>query len=183
MEKRDRIQWIDVAKGICMISVVAGHLNVKSINHVVFSYHLTVFFILSGFMLKNNLNSQTLGRKFRSLMVPYFVTCLAVTAMDAVNILLLKHTADFNTITQKIGYDLLRSFLASGSIKNLGSIEIGGRIGSVCAAAAKICFPGEIPLCHRHRLCGAGLCLCAFYLAAFQHSIGVSGVTVYFAWL
>lgn len=45
MSGKNRILWIDVAKGICMISVIAGHMGVSVIKNVVFSYHLTVFFI------------------------------------------------------------------------------------------------------------------------------------------
>ena len=37
MNKR-RIKWIDIAKGICMLSVIAGHLGVKEINNVVFFF-------------------------------------------------------------------------------------------------------------------------------------------------
>lgn len=64
-------------------------------------------------------------------MVPYFITCIAVTVMDVFNRIFIKRAADFVTITQVVGYDLLRSFVASGSIKNFGTIEIGGRIGAV----------------------------------------------------
>lgn len=131
MENKNRILWIDVAKGICMISVIAGHLGVTEINKIVFSYHLTVFFILSGYTLKNNLTAETLSKKFKKLMLPYFVTCIAVTLMDVFNCIVLKDTTDFMSITELIAYDLRRSFFASGSIKTFGDIEIGGRIGAI----------------------------------------------------
>lgn len=129
--KEKRIGWIDIAKGICMISVVAGHLGVAGVNKVVFSYHLTVFFLLSGYTLKNNLSLETVGRRFHSLMIPYFFTCIAVTAMDVVNMMVLSGTREFAAITKKIGYDLTRSFLASGSVKTFGSLDVGGRIGAI----------------------------------------------------
>ena len=46
MEK-NRLNWIDIAKGICMIAVFLGHLGVEKLGFV-YSFHLTVFFILSG---------------------------------------------------------------------------------------------------------------------------------------
>ena len=131
MNEKRRIGWIDIAKGICMISVVAGHLGVAGVNKVVFSYHLTVFFLLSGYTLKNNLSLETVGRRFHSLMIPYFFTCIAVTAMDVVNMVVLNGTREFAAITRKIAYDLARSFLASGSVKTFGSLDIGGRIGAI----------------------------------------------------
>lgn len=131
MTEKRRIGWIDIAKGICMISVVAGHLGVVGVNKVVFSYHMTVFFLLSGYTLKNNLSLETVGRRFHSLMVPYFFTCIAVTAMDVGNMVVLNGAREFAAITKKIGYDLTRSFLASGSVKTFGSLDIGGRIGAI----------------------------------------------------
>ena len=125
MENRQRILWIDVAKGICMISVIAGHLGVEAINNIVFSYHLTVFFLLSGYMLKNDLNHESLNRKFRKTMTPYFITCAAVMAMDVFNQIVLNKVKTFRSITRVIGVDLLRSYFASGSIKTFGAIELG----------------------------------------------------------
>lgn len=55
MAENRRIQWVDVAKGICMLSVIAGHLGVQKLDRIVFSYHLTVFFLLSGYTMKENL--------------------------------------------------------------------------------------------------------------------------------
>lgn len=131
MRDEKRILWIDVAKGICMISVIAGHLGVSWINKVVFSYHLTLFFILSGYTLKNNLSMDGCGRKFRRLMVPYFATCAAVLVMDLINSAVIAKDTSLVTISGIIGRDLLRSFMASGSIKTFGAIEIGRRIGAV----------------------------------------------------
>lgn len=126
-----RIRWIDVAKGICMISVIAGHMGVRSISNVVFSYHLTVFFILSGYTLKDNLSLEQVNKRFRSLMIPYFVTCAAVTTMDVFNQIFLTGNRDLLVMTQIIGRDLTRSFMASGSITRFGSMDVGGRIGAV----------------------------------------------------
>lgn len=131
MENRQRILWIDVAKGICMISVIAGHLGVEAISNIVFSYHLTVFFLLSGYMLKNDLNHESLNRKFRKTMTPYFITCAAVMAMDVFNQIVLNKVKTFRSITRVIGVDLLRSYFASGSIKTFGAIELGKRIGAI----------------------------------------------------
>ena len=131
MKQGNRIPWIDVAKGICMIAVIAGHMGVKAINLVVFSFHLTVFFILSGYTLKNNFSLDSLTKRFRSLMVPYFVTCFAVTVMDAINLILLSGETSFLAITKKIGYDITRSLMASGTFKNFGSIDFGGHIGAI----------------------------------------------------
>lgn len=127
-QEKKRLAWLDIAKGICMISVIAGHLKVDWVNRVVFAYHLTVFFLLSGYTLKNNLSWGGVKKRFRSLMLPYGVTCLAVTAMDVVNLLIRGETS---AIGKKLVYDLLRSLAASGSITAIGQWDIGGRIGAI----------------------------------------------------
>ena len=131
MAENRRIQWVDVAKGICMLSVIAGHLGVQKLDRIVFSYHLTVFFLLSGYTMKENLCPQALQKRFKALMVPYFVTCGAVIVMDLLNMMFLTGVWDFYSASSLVGADLTRSFFASGSISSLGQIEIGGRIGAI----------------------------------------------------
>ena len=65
-----RIKWIDVAKGICIIAIILGHMGQSNINKIVFTFHVTVFFILSGYTLKNDkLNNSYVSKKFRKLMI------------------------------------------------------------------------------------------------------------------
>lgn len=127
-----RIQWIDVAKGICMLSVIAGHFGVSKVNNVVYAYHLTVFFLLSGYTLrKAELDKEYLNNKFKTLMMPYFLTCFCVMLMDILNCFLLWHNTTNESITGVIAGDIIRSFWASGSITSFGNVEIGTRIGAV----------------------------------------------------
>ena len=131
MNKR-RIKWIDIAKGICMLSVIAGHLGVKEINNVVFSFHLTVFFILSGYTLKKELlSSEYLNKKFKALMVPYFFTCISVACMDVINSIIINKKTSIKVITEILGKDFIRSFWASGTHTKFTSIDIGSRIGAI----------------------------------------------------
>lgn len=41
---KQRVEWIDVAKGICILSVILGHFGNAKIYEFVFPFHLTVFF-------------------------------------------------------------------------------------------------------------------------------------------
>jgi len=70
-----RIDWIDTAKGIGIFLVVLGH---NSIPPVVFSYffsfHMPLFFFLSGFLFSSaaNLNFQDFFlKKTKTLLAPY----------------------------------------------------------------------------------------------------------------
>lgn len=126
-----RIGWIDVAKGIAMIAVFAGHLGQTSINAVVYAFHLPIFFILSGYTLKADLDSDSLSRRFRGLMVPYFITCAAILGMDLVNMIFYDGQTSYQAITARICMDLLRAFMASGTIDTFGTTQIGEIIGAI----------------------------------------------------
>ena len=48
---------VDIARGIAMFSIVLGHLGVSSINRVVFTYHLPIFYLISGFFFHDTSGS------------------------------------------------------------------------------------------------------------------------------
>lgn len=129
MEKR--IAWIDIAKGICLLSVVLGHVGLSEMGFV-YAYHLTTFFILAGYTLKKTPITQSfLKKKFQRLMTPYFITCFAVVVMEVVNAVFIQRSFSIKSITKLIYTDVLRTFFASGTFGNLGNIELGRCIGAV----------------------------------------------------
>ncbi len=129
---RERIKWIDVAKGICMVSIVLGHQGIGAIDKYVYAYHLTLFFILSGYTMKQvEVNRDYLEKKFIRLMLPYFATCFIIIILDIFNCFFLIHDTSNQTVTNVIAKDLIRSFWASGSITAFGNVEIGSRIGAI----------------------------------------------------
>lgn len=67
----NRLDWPDVAKGICIISVILGHQGISWINQIVYVYHLPVFFIIAGYFLKKTDGLQFAKAKARRLLLPY----------------------------------------------------------------------------------------------------------------
>lgn len=57
---KERIEYIDIAKGIGILLVIAGHLFAYRgpISRWIFSFHMPLFFILSGICYK--MNSSTI---------------------------------------------------------------------------------------------------------------------------
>jgi len=75
-----RIQWIDVGKGLGLLLVISGHL-VKigsSLAIWIFSFHIPLFFFLSGYVSKitENDGKYSFKKILVSLIVPYFIFCL-----------------------------------------------------------------------------------------------------------
>lgn len=76
-EGAKRIAWVDHAKAIGIVLVVLGHtwgLSTLTMN-LIYSFHMPLFFFLSGFLLKERyLNKnfwEYLARLVRSLVIPY----------------------------------------------------------------------------------------------------------------
>ena len=84
-----RLEYLDLARGICMIAIVLGHLNEFAINRFVFTFHLPVFFIISGYFFDPVIDIVPLIRKrFKTIIIPYFTACLLIIISSvAVNIL------------------------------------------------------------------------------------------------
>lgn len=72
---KKRIEYIDIAKGIGILLVIAGHLFVykKPISRWIFSFHMPLFFILSGICYKmdSTISVEYLKKKCRTLLVPF----------------------------------------------------------------------------------------------------------------
>ena len=76
---RTRYSFIDIAKGICMISILLGHLGLDSINRVVFTYHIPVFYLIAGYFLKEDEPLYSfIKKKFRSLIIPYIIASVLI---------------------------------------------------------------------------------------------------------
>ncbi len=79
MEKGIRLRYIDIAKGISIICIILGHLGVAEINRVVFTFHVPIFFLITGYFVSSKRTvRQFIKVKFRTLIVPYAITCLGI---------------------------------------------------------------------------------------------------------
>lgn len=71
-EVKERIKWIDVAKGIGIILVVIGHISRNEyLNYFIYSFHMPLFFMLSGYLYKEK--EYFVERKVKSILIPYFI--------------------------------------------------------------------------------------------------------------
>ena len=80
---KKRIAWIDFAKFIGILLVIIGHrVGIRELNMVIFSFHVPVFFILSGITFSFSTDAKSFGKKtlkrFCRLMIPYFIAIIAV---------------------------------------------------------------------------------------------------------
>ena len=93
---KERIQWVDCTRGIAIILVILGHC-LKAANSdaefigraIIFSFHMPLFFILSGMTTRYSENFGEFIRKvFRSaikLLLPAVILYFIITLIDFIN--------------------------------------------------------------------------------------------------
>lgn len=63
---QNRNRWLDIAKGIAIILMVAGHTPIPSVmSHFIYAFHMPLFFISSG--LVSNYEKYSLVGKLPKL--------------------------------------------------------------------------------------------------------------------
>ena len=74
-----RIAFFDIAKFIAMMMVILGHFGVPDINRFVFTFHIPLFFLISGYFFKPyDKTFSLLAIKARQLLIPYLFVMSAV---------------------------------------------------------------------------------------------------------
>lgn len=91
-----RKDFIDVAKGIAIILTIAGHtLSHAGMTNFIYSFHMPIFFVLSGMLWKERDFKKNLVNWMRGLLVPYVATATVMCLYYYVrNLLLATEGAD-----------------------------------------------------------------------------------------
>lgn len=76
---KNRIGYLDVAKGIAIICVIIGHYDYRPlVQNIIFSFHMPIFFLLSGYFFKNISWIDLIKKKSKQLIIPYILTSFGV---------------------------------------------------------------------------------------------------------
>jgi fucose 4-O-acetylase-like acetyltransferase len=119
-------KWIDIAKGIGILCVVVGHainqLNPENvtiilltIRNVIYSFHMPLFFFLSGFLLNYSTTTlEFIRKKVKRLVVPYFFAYILISIFLCISYILIKVPDSFSGFHYFLGmlYGTLPGFMA-----------------------------------------------------------------------
>lgn len=94
MTKKERINYLDIAKGIGMILVVIGHVDYvdESIRQYITAFHMPLFFLISGVLIRYRGEDmgfkELLKKKFHSLMIPYALFSLLYFVIESLRLII-----------------------------------------------------------------------------------------------
>ena len=89
--KKKRIEYIDIAKGICILLVVIGHELTwnDALRSFIYSFHIPMFFALSGMVMVVTYELDLpfdlfLKKNINGILKPYFQVSIIYIAYDLV---------------------------------------------------------------------------------------------------
>ena len=101
-----RIDWIDMAKGYGMLAVIIAHICSGPLHTWIYTFHMPLFFFLSGYVFSNKDNFDLfIKKKARSLLIPYFTLGIPMVAFKVLFSLYQK------TFTVDSTIELIRNFV------------------------------------------------------------------------
>lgn len=76
-----RLPWIDMAKGYGIIFVILGHMSIGIFTKWIYTFHMPLFFFLSGYVFHSEKDFATLcKRKCRTILLPYVTLAVPMIA-------------------------------------------------------------------------------------------------------
>lgn len=123
---QSRIEYFDIAKGMGILSIILGHMGVEGVDRIVFTFHVPLFFLISGYFISRKTTFVDYAKKrIRALLVPYaFTSVLLIIAEIPIGIL----KGQYSEIGKKMRATFVAALYGSGANVNktiLGISPIG----------------------------------------------------------
>jgi len=92
----DKVEWVYTLKFIGIIAVILGHIS-SPLGEFIFSWHMPLFFVLSGFFIRLELDPlQVFNKEIKRLIIPYFIfVVLALVVETSKRVILHRAPLDF----------------------------------------------------------------------------------------
>lgn len=79
-----RDDMFDILKGIAIIFVIMGHCGSSPLRAFIFSFHMPLFFFITGYFLKIRPIGKEIGLNFKRLIVPYIFSSTCILMIVAI---------------------------------------------------------------------------------------------------
>ncbi len=111
---KDRVEYIDIAKGLGMLAIIWGHLTNSGWHYaLVYSFHIPLFFFLSGLVYNNKKHTDFttfIKGRAKRLFIPYVVYSIVTWVLWVFYLYITHQVAE-----KDIYSPLLQTFIAQGS--------------------------------------------------------------------
>ncbi len=114
----NRIRWLDFARGIGILLVLLGHILPKSniISIIIYSFHIPLFFIISGYLLGQKTFSELkysnfIRKRLYNLLYKYYT--LSITMMIVQLIICIIFNDKITLVSDLINIIILNGFYAT----------------------------------------------------------------------
>ena len=113
---KERVRYFDIAKGVAIFCIIAGHMRNTIINNFVFTFHVPIFFLISGYFLKSNRPfKEFIAKKYSQLIRPYIITCICVIVGVSLSNIIRTHSLEH--LVQDVKTWFIASLYGSGTIE------------------------------------------------------------------
>lgn len=93
-----RIEWVDIAKGIAIVAMIIGHeIPNNDLRTFIFSFHMPLFFILSGYTSRQLVDYRTFGRKTWRGFIHIWLLAVAMIALLIIETMIYNHGWNIRT--------------------------------------------------------------------------------------
>lgn len=116
---------LDMMKGVGIFSVVLAHF-ISSCRHLIYSFHMPLFFIISGILFSPRGIKETIHKDFKRLVVPYLIVCLIYLILDLLRTIVTHENIGVSIlkISSNIIFPQYKPQLSSFLTLNLGGLMI-----------------------------------------------------------
>lgn len=77
-QRDSRDDTFDVLKGIAIILMILGHCNVGPLHGFIFTFHMPLFFFVTGYFLKTRPLHTEIGTSLKRLIIPYIFSVFCI---------------------------------------------------------------------------------------------------------
>lgn len=131
ISEKARSRYIDIAKGLGILLVLLGHLlpNDVQLKSVIYSFHMPLFFIVSGIVVKDYSFKERLRRRTQTILIPYILWALIFSSFSFKNLAFILYGT--NETLAKAGSNGMLWFMVSMYFASI----LGGQLVSILTKA------------------------------------------------
>lgn len=113
---RQRVNWLDIAKGLGILAVILGHCHLPELVwNSIYSWHMPIFFVIAGYFYREQPFYTLIKGKSRALLIPYLYTCIVIALIEGAKSGMIHHSV----------WVAIRDWLLAGAYGSYFGVKIG----------------------------------------------------------